>query len=90
MNDNTVTTADVTDRMVESVIAKIKQNEHDRDVALVSYYKSMSGQKTTHYSQDEICRLALKYLIRKGFTAITSADGVRKRLIDLGLIKTTK
>lgn len=88
MNDNTVTNADVTDGMVETVIAKIKQNEHDRDVALVSYYKSMAWQKTTHYSQDEIFRLAAEYLIRKGYTTITSADGVRKRLIKLGVIKT--
>lgn len=41
-----------------------------RDKALVSYYRSMMGQKDKAYSQTKVCQLAVEYLFRKGFTEI--------------------
>lgn len=74
--------------LVESVLEKIKRNEAERDRVLVSYYKSMMGQKDMAYSQTKVCQLAVEYLFRKGFTEISTQEGVRKRLVKLGVIQT--
>lgn len=74
--------------LMESVLEKIKRNEAERDRVLVSYYKSMMGQKDMPYSQTKVCQFAVEYLFRKGFTEISTREGVRKRLIKLGVIKT--
>lgn len=74
--------------LVESVLEKIKRNEAERDRVLVSYYKSMMGQKDMAYSQTKVCQLAVEYLFRKGFTGISTQEGVRKRLVKLGVIQT--
>lgn len=73
--------------LMESVLEKIKRNEAERDRVLVSYYKSMMGQKDMAYSQTKVCQLAVEYLFRKGFTGISTREGVRKRLIKLGVIQ---
>lgn len=72
--------------LVESVLEKIKRNEAERDKVLVSYYKSMMRQKDMAYSQTKVCQFAVEYLFRKGFTEISTHEGVRKRLIKLGVI----
>ncbi len=74
--------------LVESVLEKIKRNVAERDKVLVSYYKSMMGQKNMAYSQTKVCQLAVEYLFRKGFTEISTQEGVRKRLVKLGVIQT--
>ncbi len=74
--------------LMESVLEKIKRNEVERDKELVSYYKSMMRQKDMAYSQTKVCQLAVEYLFRKGFTGISTREGVRKRLIKLGVIQT--
>lgn len=74
--------------LVESVLEKIKRNEAERDRVLVSYYKSMMGQKNLAYSQTKVCQLAVEYLFRRGFTEISTQEGVRKRLVKLGVIQT--
>lgn len=74
--------------LVESVLEKIKRNEAERDKVLVDYYKSMMEQKDIAYSQTKVCQLAVEYLFRKGFTGISTREGVRKRLIKLGVIQT--
>lgn len=74
--------------LVESVLEKIKRNEAERDKVLVSYYKSMMGQKNMAYSQTKVCQLAVEYLFRRGFTEISTQEGVRKRLVKLGVIQT--
>lgn len=74
--------------LVESVLEKIKRNEAERVKVLVSYYKSMMGQKDMAYSQTKVCQLAVEYLFRKGFTGISTQEGVRKRLVKLGVIQT--
>ena len=74
--------------LVESVLEKIKRNEAERDKVLVSYYKSMMGQKDMAYSQTKVCQLAVEYLFRRGFTEISTQEGVRKRLVKLGVIQT--
>ena len=73
--------------LVESVLEKIKRNVAERDKALVSYYKSMMGQKDMAYSQTKVCQLAVEYLFRRGFTEISTQEGVRKRLVKLGVIQ---
>jgi hypothetical protein len=74
--------------LVESVLEKIKRNVAERDKVLVSYYKSMMGQKNMAYSQTKVCQLAVEYLFRRGFTEISTQEGVRKRLVKLGVIQT--
>ena len=74
--------------LVESVLEKIKRNVAERDKVLVSYYKSMMGQKNMAYSQTKVCQLAVEYLFRRGFTEISTQEGVRKRLVKLGGIQT--
>lgn len=74
--------------LVESVLEKIKRNVAERDKLLVSYYKSMMGQKNMAYSQTKVCQLAVEYLFRRGFTEISTQEGVRKRLVKLGVIQT--
>lgn len=74
--------------IVESVLEKIKRNEAERDRVLVDYYKSMMRKKDVAYSQTKVCQFAVEYLFRKGFTEISTHEGVRKRLIKLGVIKT--
>ena len=74
--------------LVESVLEKIKRNEAERDRVLVDYYKSMMRKKDVAYSQTKVCQFAVEYLFRKGFTEISTREGVRKRLIKLGVIKT--
>lgn len=73
--------------LAEDIVTKLKLKEHERDLALKNYYKSMMGRKDIQYSQTQVCRLAVEYLIRKGFTSITTSEGVRKRLIKLKVIK---
>lgn len=87
MTDNINITAMPPTGIVESVLARVKQTEHDRDRALACYYKSMMGQKDMSYSQTQVCRLAVEFLFRKGYTTISTSEGVRKRLIKLGVIK---
>lgn len=84
--DNTITATPPTG-IVESVLERVKQTECDRDRALTRYYKSMMGRKDVSYSQTQVCRLAVEYLFRKGYTTISTSEGVRKRLIRLGVIK---
>ena len=72
--------------LVESVLEKIKRNEAERDKVLVDYYKSMMRKKDMPYTK--VCQLAVEYLFRKGFTEISTREGVRKRLIKLGVIQT--
>ena len=72
--------------LVESVLEKIKRNEAERDKVLVDYYKSMMKKKDMHYTK--VCQLAVEYLFRNGFTEISTREGVRKRLIKLGVIQT--
>ena len=74
--------------LMESVLEKIKRNEAERDKVLVDYYKSMMRQKDMGYSQSKVCQLAVEYLFRKGFTGISTQEGVRKRLVKLGVIQT--
>ena len=74
--------------LVGSVLEKIKRNVAERDKVLVSYYKSMMGQKNMAYSQTKVCQLAVEYLFRRGFTEISTQEGVRKRLVKLGVIQT--
>lgn len=74
--------------LMESVLEKIKRNKEERDRVLVGYYKSMMEQKDIAYSQTKVCQLAVEYLFRKGFTEISTHEGVRKRLIKLGVIQT--
>ena len=72
--------------IVEGVLTRIKQNERERDKVLVDYYKSMMKKKDMPYTK--VCQLAVEYLFRKGFTEISTREGVRKRLIKLGVIQT--
>ena len=73
--------------IVESVLARVKQTERGRDRALVNYYKSMMGRKDASFSQTQVCRLAVEFLMRKGYTSPTTSEGVRKRLVKLGVLK---
>lgn len=72
---------------MEAVLLKVKQTEHERDMALKRYYKSMMGRKDVSLSQWRVCTLAVEYLIRKGYTSITTPAGAKKALIRLGVIK---
>ena len=74
--------------LVESVLEKIKRNEAERDRVLVDYYKSMMKKKDVAYSQSKVCQFAVEYLFRNGFTEISTREGIRKRLIKLGVIQT--
>lgn len=76
--------------IVEGVLTRIKQNERDRDRELKNYYKSMMGRKDVCYSQTQVCRLAVEFLMKKGYTSITSSEGIRKKLIKLGVIKSQR
>lgn len=87
MTDNINNTAVAPVSIVESVLARVKQTERDRDRALVNYYKSMMGRKDASFSQTQVCRLAVEFLMRKGYTSPTTSEGVRKRLIKLGVLK---
>lgn len=87
MTDNINNTAVAPVIIVESVLARVKQTERDRDCALVNYYKSMMGRKDASFSQTQVCRLAVEFLMRKGYTSPTTSEGVRKRLVKLGVLK---
>ena len=87
MTDNINNTAVAPVSIVESVLARGKQTERDRDRALVNYYKSMMGRKDASFSQTQVCRLAVEFLMRKGYTSPTTSEGVRKRLVKLGVLK---
>ncbi len=87
MTDNINNTAVAPVSIVESVLARVKQTERDRDRALVNYYKSMMGRKDASFSQTQVCRLAVEFLMRKGYTSPTTSEGVRKRLVKLGVLK---
>lgn len=87
MTDNINNTAVAPVSIVESVLARVKQTERDRDRTLVNYYKSMMGRKDASFSQTQVCRLAVEFLMRKGYTSPTTSEGVRKRLVKLGVLK---
>lgn len=87
MTDNINNTAVAPVSIVESVLARVRQTERDRDRALVNYYKSMMGRKDASFSQTQVCRLAVEFLMRKGYTSPTTSEGVRKRLVKLGVLK---
>lgn len=87
MTDNINNTAVAPVSIVESVLERVKQTERDRDRALVNYYKSMMGRKDASFSQTQVCRLAVEFLMRKGYTSPTTSEGVRKRLVKLGVLK---
>lgn len=76
--------------IVESVLERVKQTERERDRALKNYYRSMMGRKDVSYSQTQVCRLAVEFLMRKGYTTPTTSEGVRKRLVKLGVLKPGK
>ncbi len=88
MTDNNATIAPAS--IVESVLERVKQTERERDRALKNYYRSMMGRKDVSYSQTQVCRLAVEFLMRKGYTAPTTSEGVRKRLVKLGVLKPGK
>ena len=73
--------------LAEDVATKSKLKEKERDLALKNYYKSMMGRKDIQYSQTQVCRLAVKKKKKKGFTSITTSEGVRKCLIRQKVIK---
>lgn len=85
--DNINNTAATPTGIVESVLARVKQTERDRDRALVRYYKSQMGRKDVSLSQTQVCRLAVEFLFRKGYTTLSTSEGVRKRLVKLGVLK---
>lgn len=86
INNATIAPASI----VESVLERVKQTERERDRALKNYYRSMMGRKDVSYSQTQVCRLAVEFLMRKGYTTPTTSEGVRKRLIKLGVLKPGK
>ncbi len=88
MTDNNATIAPAS--IVESVLERVKQTERERDRALKNYYRSMMGRKDVSYSQTQVCRLAVEFLMRKGYTTPTTSEGVRKRLVKLGVLKPGK
>lgn len=73
--------------LAEDIVTKSKLKEHERDLALKNYYKSMMGRKDIQYSQTQVCRFAVEFLMKKGYTSITSSEGIRQKLIKLGVIK---
>lgn len=73
--------------LAEDIVTKSKLKEHERDLALKNYYKSMMGRKDIQYSQTQVCRFAVEFLMEKGYTSITSSEGIRQKLIKLGVIK---
>lgn len=73
--------------LAEDIVTKSKLKEHERDLALKNYYKSMMGRKDIQYSQTQVCRLAVDFLYKKGFYSISSPEGIRKCLIRLKVIK---
>ena len=88
MTDTSNETTSVTaPGIVESVLARVKQAEKEKDRLLVRYYKSMIGRKDVSMSQTQVCRLAVEFLMRKGYTSPTTSEGVRKRLVKLGVLK---
>ncbi len=86
-NINNTVTAPAPTGIVESVLARVKQAEKAKDRLLVSYYKSMMGRKDVSLSQTQVCRLAVEFLFRKGYTSPTTSEGIRKKLVKLGVIK---
>lgn len=73
--------------LAEDIVTQSKLKEKERNLALKNYYKSMMRRKDIQYSQTQVCRLAVNYLIKKGFTSITTSEGVRKCLIRQKVIK---
>lgn len=86
-NINNTVTAPAPTGIVESVLARVKQAEKEKDRLLVNYYKSMIGRKDVSLSQTQVCRLAVEFLFRKGYTSPTTSEGIRKKLVKLGVIK---
>lgn len=73
--------------LAEDIVTKSKLKEHERDLALKNYYKSMMGRKDIQYSQTQVCRFAIDFLYKRGFYSITTSEGIRQRLIKLKVIK---
>ena len=84
-NNNINTAVDDTSMgITERVIMKVKQEQHNRDVAMANYYKTIVSRGNVSMSQ--ACTMTAEYLLNKGYYSITTRQGVYKRLVALGVI----
>ena len=71
----------------EKKVMEVKRIEREKDLLLTNYYKGMMGRKDVCFSQTTVCRMASELMARKGYSSPLSGEGVRKRLVKLGVIK---